>query len=130
MKTKLFKVFFIYFIFNLTSCSYFQMVEYDVGQIDSKTLEEIKNIQVYNIDTRKPDIENYLGNVIGYSCRRTPDDKPENIEDALLQLKIDAHNLGANGIIEVAFEWVGTDPYIPNCYGTITARGIAIKYKK
>jgi uncharacterized protein YbjQ (UPF0145 family) len=47
----------------------------------------------------------------------------------LTQLKLKALDLGADGIIDITFDTRGTDTWGTNCWESVQASGVAVKFK-
>ena len=54
---------------------------------------------------------------------------PASKGNALTQLKVRAVELGANGVIDITFDYSGTDAWGTNCWESIQASGTAVMFK-
>lgn len=75
-----------------------------------------------------PLIARTLGPVEGHSCKNKFWDKVSE-EDALEQSKIRALEMGANAIVELRYDWSGTE-LARNCWKSVTASGVAVVLEK
>lgn len=97
---------------------------------DPYVIKTANNIPAYRkgqLD-QVPLITRTLGPVEGHSCKHNFWD-PVSEEDALQQAKLNALEMGANGIVEVRYEWSGTE-LARNCWKSVTASGVAVVFKK
>tara|TARA_X000000368_G_scaffold368579_1_gene316613 strand:+ start:290 stop:688 length:399 start_codon:yes stop_codon:yes gene_type:complete len=102
-----------------------------LSELSKDVLTEASKVQVFRLDnpTPKPDIKNYVGEVVAYSCKHLMTDPPASKGNALTQLKVKAVNLGANGIIDITFDTRGTDAWGTNCWESVQASGTAVIFK-
>lgn len=103
----------------------------DIRKVPAADMSAAMNIPVYSIEggTAHPPIDRVLGEVTAYSCKFMLTDPPASKGDALLRLRLEAHKLGADAIIDVTFDTRGTDAYGTNCWQTVQASGQAVKLK-
>tara|TARA_B100000029_G_scaffold295829_1_gene289128 strand:+ start:437 stop:820 length:384 start_codon:yes stop_codon:yes gene_type:complete len=114
----------------LTSCGPRVKVT-KLSDISPEILTEASKVQVFRLDnpTPKPDIEKYVGEITAYSCKHLVWDPPASKGDALKQLKVEAVQAGANGIIDITFDSRGTDTWGTNCWESVQASGTAVIFK-
>ncbi len=114
----------------LTSCGPRVKVT-KLSDISPEILTEASKVQVFRLDnpTPKPDIEKYVGEITAYSCKHLVWDPPASKGDALKQLKVEAVQAGANGIIDINFDSRGTDTWGTNCWESVQASGTAVIFK-
>jgi len=114
----------------LTSCGP-RVKVIKLSDISPEILTEASKVQVFRLDnpTPKPDIEKYVGEITAYSCKHLVWDPPASKGDALKQLKVEAVQAGANGIIDITFDSRGTDTWGTNCWESVQASGTAVIFK-
>lgn len=103
----------------------------DISKVPKERLHAAYQIKTYTAGSNLnyPEIEEYLGDITAYSCQNVLWDKPSSKGDALTQLRLKALDLGANGIIDVTFDTRGTDAWGTNCWESVQASGVAVKFK-
>ena len=116
-------------ILALTGCATFVPVT-DVSKIPKETLQKAYKIKTYTAgsDINYPEIKEYLGDITAYSCKHLMTDPPASKGNALTQLRLKALELGANGIIDVTFDSRGTDAWGTNCWESVQASGVAVRF--
>ena len=114
----------------LTSCGP-RVKVINLTDLSPEVLAEASKVQVFRLDnpTPKPDIEKYVGEITAYSCKHMTWDPPASKGNALTQLKVQAVEAGANGIIDITFDSRGTDTWGTNCWETVQASGTAVIFK-
>ena len=114
----------------LTSCAP-RVKVIKLSNLSPEVLTEASKVQVFRLDnpTPKPDIEKYVGEITAYSCKHLMTDPPASKGNALTQLKVQAVEVGANGIIDITFDSRGTDTWGTNCWETVQASGTAVIFK-
>ena len=117
-------------IFSLNGCFSTRLPIQDISEIDKDVMKQVYQIKTYYIGQNVPEIKEFLGSVSGYSCRSLTWEKRANAGDALIQLKLNAHKLGADGILDITFDNHGTDAWSTNCWEGVAATGMAVKFKK
>lgn len=97
---------------------------------DPSVLQAASNIVAFRKGQLEqvPLIARTLGPVEGHSCQNKFWDKVSE-EDALQQAKLKALELGANGIVELRYDWSGTE-LARNCWKSVTASGVAVVFEK
>ncbi len=117
--------------FAIGGCGTFVPVT-DITKVPKDTLQQAYRIKTYTAgsNVNYPDIDEYLGSITAYSCKHLMWDPPASKGDALTQLKLKAQELGANGIIDVTFDSRGTDAWGTNCWESVQASGVAVKFRK
>lgn len=115
----------------LPGCTTFVPVV-DVSKVPKETLQEAYRIKAYETtaSTNYPEISEYLGNITAYSCKFMMWDPPASKGDALIQLRLKALELKADGIIDLTYDSRGTDAFGTNCWQSVQASGVAVKMKR
>ena len=114
----------------LSGCAPFVPV-IDVSKVPRPELQQAYKIKTFTTgsDVSYPEIAEYLGDITAYSCKNLLTDPPASKGDALTQLRLKALRKGADGIIDVTFDSRGTDAWGTNCWESVQASGIAVKFK-
>ncbi len=115
----------------LTGCGTFVPVQ-NVSETPQEKLQEAYKIKIFTTgsDKSNPKISEYLGDITAYSCKHMTWDPPASKGNALTQLKLKALDMGADGIIDVTFDSRGADAFGTNCWESVQASGVAVKFKK
>ena len=115
---------------TLLACATFVPVT-DVSKIPKEQLQQAYKIKTFTAGSELtyPEIAEYLGDITAYSCKHLLTDPPASKGDALTQLRLKALELGANGVIDVTFDSHGTDTWGTNCWESVQASGVAVKFK-
>ena len=102
------------------------------SKVHPDTLAKASRVQIFVLDNvkQKPEIDQYIGELVAYSCKNMSWDPPASKGDALKQLKIKAVNMGANGVIDITFDKRGTDTWGTNCLESVQASCTAVIFKK
>ena len=102
-----------------------------LSDLDSDVLTKASKVRIFKLDSNQPtpEIEKYLGEITAYSCKHLMTDPPASKGNALTQLKVRAVELGANGVIDITFDYSGTDTWGTNCWESIQASGTAVTLK-
>lgn len=121
----------IFCILLLTGCGTFVPVQ-DVSKVRKEKLQQAYKIKTFTIEggRQPPQISNYLGDITAYSCKHLMWDPPASKGNALTQLRLKALDMGAEGIIDVTFDSRGTDTFGTNCWESVQASGVAVKFEK
>ncbi len=125
------KYIYIIFIVLISGCSTYVPVT-DVSKTPKATIQQAYKVKIYTIDSSKaqPEILTHLGNITAYSCKHLAWDPPASKGNALLQLRLEALKLDADGVIDVTFDSQGTDAWGTNCWESVQASGVAVKFKE
>lgn len=117
-------------IASLSGCATFVPVT-DLSKVPKETLQSAYKIKTYTAgsDVNYPEIQEFLGDITAYSCKHLMTDPPASKGNALTQLRLKALELEANGIIDVTFDSRGTDAWGTNCWESVQASGIAVRFK-
>lgn len=117
------------FFLLLTGCGSFVPV-IDTSEVPPETLQQAYAVQAFTTGSNSgyPPIQQYLGNITAFSCKHLLTDPPASRGDALLQLRLKALELGANGIIDLTYDERGTDTFGTNCWETVQASGVAVEF--
>jgi S1-C subfamily serine protease len=103
----------------------------DISKVSSDKLQAARQIKTYTTESNNhPEVAEYLGDITAYSCKHVVWDPPASKGDALIQLKLKAVELGADGIIDITFDSRGTDTWGTNCWESVHASGIAVKFNQ
>ena len=116
-------------IFSLNGCSPRLAIQ-DIAEIDKDVMKQVYQIKTYYIGQDVPEIKETLGSISGYSCMFWSWEKRANKGDALIQIKLNAHKLGADGILDMTFDSHGTDVWSTACWESIVVTGMAVKFEK
>ena len=113
----------------LAGCGAFVPVQ-DVSKVDSETMQKAYKVKTFNANSNMsyPEVKNYYGPIVAFSCKGMLYDPPASKGDALIQLRLKAVELGANGIIDITFDTRGTDTWGTNCWETVQASGTAVDF--
>jgi hypothetical protein len=103
----------------------------DISKVPEDKLQAAYKIKTYIAggDPNYPEVAKYLGDITAYSCKHVLWDPPASKGNALTQLKLKALDLGADGIIDITFDTKGTDTWGTNCWESVQASGVAVKFK-
>jgi uncharacterized protein YbjQ (UPF0145 family) len=114
----------------LSGCQTFVPVQ-DVSKVDPATMQEAYKVKTFTAESNMsyPDVKQYHGPITAYSCKHMLTDPPASKGDALIQLRLKAVELSANGIIDITFDLRGTDTWGTNCWETVQASGTAVDFK-
>ena len=74
-----------------------------------------------------PPVHRFIGPVHGVSCKHLLTDPPASKADALLRMRVEAHRLGADTVIDVTIDQSGTDALGTNCWESISVNGLAVR---
>jgi hypothetical protein len=115
----------------LTACGPFVPVT-DVSTVPREKVDMAYRVRVFTVgsNVNYPEVEQFLGAVTAYSCKNLLWDPPASQGDALQQLRLKAVGLGADAIIDVTFDTRGTDAFGTNCWESVRASGVAVRFKK
>lgn len=115
----------------LAGCGPFVTVQ-NVSDVPKARMQEAYKIKTFTVDSDKttPSISEYLGNITAYSCKNMMWDPPASKGDALIQLRLKALELGADGIMDITFDSRGTDTLGTNCWESVQVNGMAVKFGK
>lgn len=105
----------------------------DVATVTPEALQQARRINVVesNGTFSHPEISETLGNITAYSCRKMLNGPPATIGDALIQLRLNAVAIGADGIKDLAYDSTSINTfYCLNCWETVKVSGVAVKFKK
>ena len=104
----------------------------DLSKVPQDKLNAAYKIKTFTTDSNLtlPEIVDYLGDITAYSCKNLLWDRPASKGNALMQLKLKGLAVGADGIIEVTFDIRGTDAWGTNCWETVQASGIAVRFRE
>ena len=121
----------IVLLFAISGCGTFVPIT-DTSEVPEPTLSKAYRVKVITAGSsvETPNIYKYLGAITTYSCKHLLWDPPASKGDALLQLQIKAIELGANGIVDVTFDIRGTDTCGTNCWETVQASGVAVRFEE
>ncbi|MDB4559342.1 heavy metal-binding domain-containing protein [Planctomycetota bacterium] len=104
-----------------------------VHQLDLDTVSEDETQAAYMVNLYMleqagayPTVHRFLGAVQGVSCKHLLTDPPASKADALLRMRVEAHRLGADAVIDVTIDSSGTDTWGTNCWESIAVNGLAV----
>jgi uncharacterized protein YbjQ (UPF0145 family) len=104
----------------------------EVSKVPKQELQQAYKIKTYMVgsEVSYPEVSEYMGDITAYSCKNLATDLPASKGDALTQLRLKALEMEANGIIDVTFDSRGKDAWGTNCWESVQASGIAVKFKR
>ena len=108
----------------LTGCSPFVEVV-DLKAVPEATRDASMQVRIIPLGMPVPAGIRMVGPVEAYSCKALLWDPPATQGNALQQLQLKALKMGADAVVNVAFDLRGTDQYGTNCWQTVTASGFA-----
>lgn len=112
----------------LSGCGTFVPVK-DVSKISPEIKQKAYQVQIFTVDGKShPKVKTYLGDIVAYSCKHLMWDAPASKGNALLQLRLKALDIKASAIIDVTFDSRGTDAFGTNCWESVQASGVAVKF--
>ena len=112
----------------LGGCGTFVPVK-DVSKISTEIKQKAYQVQIFTVDGKShPKVKTYLGDIVAYSCKHLMWDAPASKGNALLQLRLKALDIKASAIIDVTFDSQGTDAFGTNCWESVQASGVAVKF--
>ncbi|WP_139194627.1 hypothetical protein [Roseovarius tolerans] len=100
----------------------------DTSKVNPATLTAASNVRVFTLGQNAPQNYSVIAPVSAFSCKNMMTDPPASQGDALLQLQIKALELGASAVVNVGFDLRGTDTFGTNCWETVQASGLAVRY--
>ncbi|MFP6716724.1 MAG: hypothetical protein VCB82_04395 [Alphaproteobacteria bacterium] len=95
-------------VISLTGCIGALVPVIDLTNVDPQALQDSQSIQTYTKGQTPPLGYREIGPVKAWSCKNLTWDPPATKENALKQLKIMAHRLGATAIMGIEFGEHGT----------------------
>ena len=118
-------------LFTLAGCSMFVPV-IDVSTVATETMQKAYRIKVAEINSasKYPEISARLGSITAYSCRKGLTDPPPSRGDALMQLRLNAVAIGADGIKDLAYNSDSNILFCINCWDTVQVSGVAVKFQQ
>jgi uncharacterized protein YbjQ (UPF0145 family) len=104
----------------------------DVSKVPKETLQQAYKVKTFmaGSNVNHPQVKEFLGEITAYSCKHLLWDPPASKGDALSQLRLKALEMGADGIIDVTFDSRGTDAFGTNCWESVQASGVAVKFEQ
>ena len=100
----------------------------DLKGVNQQDLIGSQKIRTYVVGQMPPDGFTVLEPLEAWSCKNKTWDRPATKGNALKQLKLLAYRLGATALMDVEFTGHNTDVWGTNCWNSVHASGIAIKY--
>jgi hypothetical protein len=97
----------------------------DVQKLPAAERAAAKRIAVFSLDDAHPVAERLAGPVEAWSCKSMLWDAAASQADATEQVRIKAHRLGANAVIEYACDDVDA-PLATNCWSSVRCSGVAV----
>ncbi len=124
------RFFSVLILLTLVSCGPMVPV-LDTDKLSSSQLDTASKVKIYTLGNSAdaPDIDSFLTHIEAYSCKHLIWDPPASKNDALIQLRTKAAELGADGVIDVTFDKQGTDTFGTNCWESVYVGGMAVKFK-
>jgi len=104
----------------------------DVTTVTPATMQQVHSIRVVELNSTSTNPESFetLGSITAYSCRKMLNDPPASRGDALLQLRLNAVAIGADGIKDLTYEPSTNTSICLNCWETVKASGVAVKFRQ
>lgn len=84
-------------------------------------------VKIFETGQTAPNRLTVLGDVQATSCKNKTWDPPATKGVALQQLRLRAHRMGGNAVIDVVTDERGTDTWGTNCWESVTVSGIAAR---
>lgn len=99
--------------------------------VNNAELKNALKLKIFTLESsRQPEKKfDIISIVEAYSCKNKTWDPPASKGDALKRLRLEAYRVGADAIVDVTFDKVGTDTWGTNCWNSVYASGQAIKYQ-
>lgn len=114
-------------LFALSACGANpQLQVIKLSEVSKEELNEARKVKIYQGDSNNVKVRKYLDDLHATSCKNMTWDPPATKGNAMQQLRIKAHRLGANAVINVYFDKSGTDTLGTNCWSSVTATGTAV----
>ena len=127
--TEILRLSFVLSLFLVSGCVPSFVPVTDISKVTEDRLQAAYQIKTYTVENNNyPEVAEYLGDITAYSCKHVLWDPPASKGNALIQLKLRALELGADGIINITFDTRGTDTWGTNCWESVQASGIAVKF--
>jgi len=98
-----------------------------LDKVPPETMTQALNVRIYRAGVETPRVTQSFGQVLGNSCKNLMTDPPPTTNDALLRLRIDAVQKGANAVMDVTCDQAGTDAWGTNCWSSVSCKGNAIR---
>jgi len=104
----------------------------NVVDVPKDQLQAARQIKIYTADNNNyPEIEKSLGKIEGYSVKHLLWEPSPTEEQALIQIRLRALKLGANGIINVSFSRGGlAEALMRDSWESIKVTGTAVRFKQ
>ena len=100
----------------------------DLKGVNQQDLKGSQKIRTYIVGQMPPDGFTVLEPLEAWSCKNKTGDRPATKGNALRQLNLLAYRLGATALMDVEFTGHNTDVWGTNCWNSVHASEIAIKY--
>jgi uncharacterized protein YbjQ (UPF0145 family) len=98
-----------------------------LDKVPPETMTAALNVKIYRAGAETPKVNQFIGQVVGNSCKNLMTDPPPTTNDALLRLRVDAVQKGANAVMDVTCDAAGTDTWGTNCWSSVSCKGNAIR---
>jgi uncharacterized protein YbjQ (UPF0145 family) len=127
----------VLFLLFISGCGPYVPVT-NISDVPQDKLDAANEIQVFETgnsvnpfadEKTQPQIEQFLGRVTAYSCKHLLWEPAATKENALMQLKLKALDLNADGIVDITYNFKGTS-YATDCWESVQVTGTAVKLKK
>jgi hypothetical protein len=99
----------------------------DMANVDPQDLQASQRMQIYEKGEKPPLGYKEIRSVQAWSCKNKTWEPTATKENAIKQLKLIAHRLGATAIMDIEFGGHGTS-LSTNCWSSVVVVGMAIKY--
>ncbi len=97
----------------------------DLNQVSPEVMNQAVKVKIYGADEAHSEFD-FKTMVEGHSCKHLATDIPPSRAEAIMRMKVDAVQRGANGILDYTCESYGTDAWGTNCWASITCRGVGV----
>ena len=101
----------------------------DVNQIPPSERHAAFRLKTYQGAQPHPPVARFLGQIKATSCKNKMWDDAATTGNAMEQLRIKAYRLGADGLVNVACDSLGTN-LGTNCWASITCSGDAVRFRR
>lgn len=117
----------VFFLLIIYGCAPFVEV-LDVNKVPAAERTAAFNIQIYRGSDVYPPVERFLGQMKATSCKHWMWDDAATTGNAIEQLRIKAYRIGADALVNVACDSLGTN-LGTNCWASVTCSGDAVILK-
>ncbi len=98
----------------------------NLNQVSPEIMKRGVNIKIFRAEEEHPSNFDFKAMVEGHSCKHLTTDLPPSRGEAIMRMKVDAAEKGANAILDYTCEPFGTDAWGTDCWASITCRGTGV----